>query len=80
MTEQADQFHDQFHHDKALARSTALGQAFFFFDKASYHPDLSALLQPRFGSLRLLVLPNAKIAVDRDEIWKCDRHTVHKLS
>jgi hypothetical protein len=38
----------------------------FFFGKASHHPDLSAPLQPRFGSLRLLAFPNAKMAVDRE--------------
>jgi len=50
------------------------------YSKASHHPDLSAPLQPRFGSLRLLAFPKAKIAVEREEICKCDGHTVHKLS
>jgi hypothetical protein len=48
--------------------------------KASHHPGLSAPLQPRFGSLRLLVFPKAKIAVESKEICECDGHTVHKLS
>jgi hypothetical protein len=52
----------------------------FFFGKASHHPVLSALLQPRFDSLRLLAFPKAKIAVEREEICECDGHTVHKLS
>jgi len=48
--------------------------------KASHHPGLSAPLQPRFGSLRLLAFPKAKIVVEREEICECDSHTVHKLS
>jgi hypothetical protein len=50
------------------------------FGKASHHPGLSALLQPRFGSLRILAFHKAKIAVEREEICECDGHTVHKLS
>jgi len=38
------------------------------------------LLQPRFGSLRLLAFPKAKIAVEREEISECDGHTFHRLS
>jgi hypothetical protein len=52
----------------------------FFFGRTSHLPGLSATLQPRFGSLRLLVLPKAKIAVERNEIRECDGHTVHKPS
>ena len=74
MTERADQFH----HDNAPAHSTALVQA-LFFGKTSHHPGLSAPLQPRFGSLRLLAFPKSKIAIER-EICECDGHTVHKLS
>jgi hypothetical protein len=74
MTERADQFH----HDNAPAHSTALVQA--FYNKASHHPHLSAFLQPRFGSLRLLAFPKAKIAVEMWEVCKYDGHTVHKLS
>jgi len=51
-----------------------------FFGKASHHPGLSAPLQPRFDSLRLLAFPRAKIAVEREEFCECDGHTVHKLS
>jgi len=51
-----------------------------FFGKASYHPVLSAPLQPRFGSLGLLAFPKAKIAIEREEICEFDGHTVHKLS
>jgi hypothetical protein len=38
------------------------------FGKASHHPGLSAPLHPRFGSLRLLASPKAKIAVEMEEI------------
>jgi hypothetical protein len=51
-----------------------------FFDKASHHPGLSGPLQPRFGSLRLLAFPKAKITFEREEICECSGHTVHKLS
>jgi len=74
MTERADQLH----HDNAPAHSTALVQA--CFGKASHHPGLSALLQPRFGSLRLLAFLKAKIAIESEEICECDGHRVHKLS
>jgi len=36
-----------------------------FFGKASHHPGPPVPLQPRFGSLRLLTFPKAKIAVER---------------
>jgi hypothetical protein len=49
------------------------------FGKVSHHPGLSAPLQPRFGSLRLLAFPQAKIAIER-EICECDGHTVQTLS
>jgi hypothetical protein len=74
MTERADQLH----HDNAPAHSTALMQV-FLGGKASHHPDLSAPLQPVFGSLQLLFFPKAKIAVEREQICECDGHTVHKL-
>jgi len=51
-----------------------------FFGKTSHHPGLPALLQPKFGSVRLLAFPKAKIAVEREEICECDVHRVHKLS
>jgi len=51
-----------------------------FIGKASHHPRLSAFLQPRCGSLRLLAFPKAKFAVKSVEVCKCDAHTVHKLS
>ena len=75
MTERADQLH----HDNAPTYSTAVLQA-FFFGKAAHHPYLSAPLQPKFGSLRLLGSPKAKIAIESEEICECDGHTVHKLS
>jgi len=51
-----------------------------FFFLAKHHPGLSAPLQPRFGSLRVLAFPKDKIAVEREEICECDCYTVHKLS
>ena len=74
MTERADQLHQ----DNTPALSTALVQA--SFGKASHHPGLSALLQPRFGSPLLLAFPKAKIAIESEEICECDGPTVHKLS
>jgi len=73
MTERADQ-----PHDIAPAHSTALVQAFL----AKHHVTqvCQPPLQPRFGSLRLLVFSKAKIAVEREEICECDGHTVHKRS
>ena len=50
-----------------------------FFWQSIISPSLSAPLQPRFGSLRLLAFPKAK-AVEREEICECDGNTVHKLS
>jgi len=74
MTERADQLH----HNNAPAHSTALVEA--LFGKAAHHPAMSAPLQPRFGSLRLLTFPKVKIAVEREDVYECDGHTVHKLS
>jgi len=51
-----------------------------FYSKISHYRGVSAPLQPRFGSLRLLGFPKAKIAVESEEIGECDGHTVHKLS
>jgi len=48
--------------------------------RESHHPGLSSPLQPRFGSLRLLVFSKDKIAVESEEICDCDGHTVHKFS
>jgi hypothetical protein len=78
MTERADQRH----HDNATAYSTALVLAFFLGGGGgtSHHPGLSAPLKPRFGFLRLLAFPKAKIAVEREEICECDSHTLHILS
>jgi hypothetical protein len=44
-----------------------------------HHPGLSAPLQLRFGSLRLLAFRKAKIAVEREVICEYGCHTVHKL-
>ena len=51
-----------------------------FFGKASHHSCLSAPLQRRFGSVRLLAFLKAKIAFESEEICQCNCHTVHKLS
>jgi len=51
-----------------------------FFGETTHHPGLSAPLQPRFGSLRLMASPKAKIAVETEEICEYDGHTLHKLS
>ena len=51
-----------------------------FLGKASNHPDLSAPLQLRIGSLRLLAFPKLKNTVEREKICECDGHTVQKLS
>ena len=59
-----------------LFYSTRVG----FFGKTSHHPHLSAPLQPKFGSLRLLAFPKAIIAVEREEICECYGLTVYKLS
>jgi hypothetical protein len=55
MTERADQLHN----DNAPAHSTALMQAFL----AKHHITqvFQPPIQPRFGSLRLLAFPKAKI-------------------
>ena len=58
---------DQLHHDNAPAHSTALMQ-------------VSLGKRHRFGSLRLLAFPKAKIDVQKEEICECDGQTVHKLS
>ena len=62
MTERADQ-RIRF---KAPAHSTVLVQA--FFGKISHLPGTSAPLQPRFGSLRLLAVPKAEIAVESGDL------------
>ena len=51
-----------------------------FSGKTLHHPGLSAPIQPRCGSLRLLVFLKAKITLESEEICECDGHTVHKLS
>ena len=75
MTERADQHH----HDNAPAHSTAIMQA-LFFTKHDITQVCQPPLQPRFGSLRLLAFPKAKIAIERKEMCECDGHTLHKLS
>jgi hypothetical protein len=74
MTERADQLH----HDNTPVHSTALVQA----SLANHHITqlCQPPLQPRFGSLRLLAFPKAKIAFQSEEIYESDGHTVHKLN
>ena len=44
-----------------------------FFSETSNHPGDSALLQPRFGALKLLAFPRSKITLEREEISdRCD--------
>jgi len=50
-----------------------------FFGKASHHPGLSDLLQPRFSSLQILAFHKIKISIEREEICECDGHKVHKM-
>ena len=52
--------------DNAPALSTALVQT--FLAKHHYHSALSALLQPKLGSLQLLAFSKATINVEREEI------------
>ena len=68
---------DQLHQNNAPAHSTAVVKVFV---KSSHHLGLSADPQLRFGSLRILSFPKAKIAFERKEICECNDHTVHKLS
>ena len=73
MTERADRLH----HDNAPAHSAAFVQVFLAKHQS---PNSVGPLQHRFGSLRLLALSKAKIAVEREEICECDGHTIHKVS
>ena len=75
------------HNDRASRSASSRQCAYPFYSsrpgflgKTSHHPGLSAPLKPRFGSLTLMAFPKSKIAVEREEICKCDGHTVHKLS
>jgi hypothetical protein len=61
-------------------RLPILQRSYRFYSKTYHHPGLSAPLQPRFGSLRLLGFLKAKIAVESEGICECDGHAVHKLS
>jgi hypothetical protein len=68
---------EQLHQDIVPAHSVTLVQA--FWEQKSHHPSLSVRLQPRFGSLQLVVFAKAKIAFASKEICDYDGHTVHKL-
>ena len=50
-----------------------------FLGKA-HHPNLSAPVQRRFGSLQLPAFPKVKITIEREVICECDGHTIHELS
>ena len=63
----------QLHRYNALAHSPALVQTFLC--KISHHLGLSAPLQPRFHSLRLLARPKTTIAIEREEICECVGHS-----
>ena len=54
----------------------------FFFGKTSNHPSLSAPLQPRFGSLRILVFffPKLKSPLKVSRFVNATGHTEHNLS
>jgi hypothetical protein len=52
----------------------------YIFWQSITSPMSVSPLQPRFGSLRLLAFPKAKIAVEMEEIFGCDGHIVHNLS
>ena len=54
----------QLYHDKSPAQASCLMQTFL----ASNHPGVSALLQPRFGTLWLLGFPKIKITFEGEEI------------
>jgi len=59
-------------------RLSILETSWRIFGITWHHPDLSAPLQHRFGSLRTYGFPKAKITLESEEICECDRHTVHK--
>ena len=58
----------QLHHCNVPTHASRLMQ---FFGKTSNHPDDSAPLQPRFGTLRLLAFPKTKVTFQREEISDC---------
>ena len=55
----------QLRHDDVLTHASCLTQ---FFGETSNHPGDSALVQPRFGALRLLNFPKTKITFEKEEI------------
>ena len=75
------------HTDRASRSASSRQCAYpFYSSRAGFcwqsitSPSSVSAVQPKFGSLRLLSFPKAKIAVEREEICGCDGHTVHKLS
>jgi hypothetical protein len=64
-----------------LQLSCSLFLFFIYFVAKDYISQVCQRpLQPRFGSLRIMDFPKAKITVEREEICECDGHTVHKLN
>ena len=55
----------QLHHNNTPAHASHLMQ---FFGETSHYRGDSVLLQPRFGTLRLLAFPKTKIIFKREEI------------
>jgi len=55
-------------------------RAGFFFGKALNHPSLSASYSTHLAPCDFWLFPKAKITVEREEIYKCNGLTVHKLS
>jgi len=69
------------HTDRASSSASSRNCACLFYSsRARCFGKAPPPLQLRFGSLRPLVFPKAKIAFEREEIFECDGHTVHKLS
>ena len=61
----------QLHHNSMPTHVSRLIQSFFY--ETSNHLGDSAALQPRFGAMRLLAFPKAKITFEWKEISDCQR-------
>jgi len=75
------------HNDRASRSASSQRCAWPFYSSragfflARHHiTQMSAPLQPIFGSLRLVAFPTAEIAVEREVICTSDGHTLHKVS
>jgi hypothetical protein len=63
----------------AFTMSERADQRICFFFPPNHR--IVQVCQHLYSQIRLrLVFPKAKIAVEREEIWECDGHTVHKPS